>query len=83
MFCLELIFKVPARLVTYYCLHSGSWEYFALLPLGWKMAVAINDGTQHDVADLILDIDFLNLLFNFPGPSSWHPSSRTSPTSVE
>ena len=80
MFCSGLIFKVPAGNV--FCLQSGSWDYFALLPLGWKMAVAINVDTQHDVADLILDIDFLNLLFNFPGPSSWHPSSRTSPTSV-
>ena len=53
----------------YFGLHSGSWEYFAPVPLGWKMAVAINVDTQH-VADLILDIDYLNLLFNFPGPSS-------------
>ena len=29
------------RLVTYFCLQSGSWEYFALLPLGWKMAPVV------------------------------------------
>ena len=44
-----------------FCLQSGSWEYFALKAIGWKMAVPINVDTQRDVVNDVLDIDFLNL----------------------
>ena len=52
----------------YFGLHSGSWEYFALLPFGWKMDVPINVGTQCDVADFVLDRLFNFVVQLFQGP---------------